>query len=212
MVPTRKVTEFCNKYRYGDWYRCKPLHRKELTDSSDVEIIETYNSELRGLANYYSLAYDVKAKLSRLQYLSNYSLIKTLANKHKTKMSSILKQLRQGNEWIHKYRIGSENCEVKIFRLRHMNKSRKQWKIDMIPNTHYLTSARSELVKRMNAGRCEYCDRDDLPTQVHHVKKLKDLRKKPNLEHWQEVMIARNRKTMILCSGTPDSCHILLHA
>lgn len=212
LVPTRKVIEFCNKYRYGDWYRCRPLHRRELTDSSDVEIIETYNAELRGLANYYSLAYDVKTKLSRLQYLSNYSLIKTLANKHKTNMSSILKQLRQGNGWIHKYRVGSENREVEVFRLKHMNKPRKQWKIDMIPNTYHLTSTRSELVKRLNAGQCEYCGRDDLPTQVHHVKKLKDIRKKPNLEHWQEVMIARNRKTMILCSGTPDSCHTLLHA
>lgn len=35
---------------------------------------------------------------------------------------------------------------------------------------------------------------------------------KHNLEHWQKVLIARNRKTMILCSGTPDSCHFLLHA
>jgi RNA-directed DNA polymerase len=182
-----------------------------LTDSSDVEIIETYNAELRGLANYYSLAYDVKMKLSRLQYLSNYSLTKTLANKHKTKMSRILKQLRQGNEWKYRYKVGGNDREVKVFKLNHMNKPRKQWKIDMIPNTHYLTSTRSELVKRLNAGQCEYCGRDDLSTQVHHVKKLKDLRKKPNLEHWQEVLIARNRKTMILCSGTPDSCHTLLH-
>ncbi len=55
------------------------------------------------------------------------------------------------------------------------------------------------------------CGKDDLPTQVHHVKTLKDLRKKPNLEHWQEAMIARSRNTVSLCSGTPHSCHTLLH-
>jgi hypothetical protein len=75
-----------------------------------------------------------------------------------------------------------------------------------------LKSTRSELVKRPNSGYCEYCGRSDLPTEVHYVRKLKDLRRKPNLEKWQKVLIARNRKTMILCSGTPDSCHTILHA
>jgi hypothetical protein len=34
-----------------------------------VEIIQAYNAELRGCANYYSLAIDVKQVLNRLEYL-----------------------------------------------------------------------------------------------------------------------------------------------
>ena len=83
--------------------------------------------------------------------------------------------------------------------------------VDEIPNTLSLTSTGSELIRRMEAEKCEYCGRTDLPVEVHHVRKLKDLKLKPHLELWQKVMIARNRKTLILCSGTPDSCHILLH-
>ncbi len=212
IVPVHKTIEFCNKYGYGDWYRLKPLHRVRLIYYPDIEIINIYNVELRGLANYYSLAYDMKRKLNRLQYLSNYSLIKTLAYRHKTKMSSILRQLKQGNEWIHKYRSRGNDYEMKVFKLRHMVKPEKDWEIDNIPNTFCLISTESELIKRLNARVCEYCGRDDLPVEVHHVRKLKDLRRNHNLEHWQKVMIARNRKTMILCSGTPDSCHSLLHA
>jgi hypothetical protein len=207
-----KIIEFCNKRGYGDWHRFRPTHRVELVDYPDVEIIYIYNVELRGFANYYSLAYNMRRRLNRLQYLSNYSLVKTLAYRHKAKMSSILKQLKQGNEWTHKYRSGDKDYEMKVFKLKHMIKPEKHWEVDNIPKTFCLTSTESELVKRLNARICEYCGRDDLPAEVHHVRKLKDLRKKRNLKHWQKVLIARNRKTMILCSGTPDSCHYLLHA
>ncbi|RKU08604.1 hypothetical protein C6502_15405, partial [Candidatus Poribacteria bacterium] len=49
------------------------------------------------------------------------------------------------------------------------------------------------------------------PMEVHHVRKLKDLKNKPKLQNWEKVMIARSRKTLILCAGSRDSCHDLLH-
>jgi RNA-directed DNA polymerase len=51
---------------------------------SEYEIITTYNAELRGFANYYAMATDVKRKLHTLGYLANYSLLATLAAKHKS--------------------------------------------------------------------------------------------------------------------------------
>jgi len=44
-----------------------------------------------------------------------------------------------------------------------------------------------------------------LPKYLHHVRKLKDVKEK---EGWERIMIARKRKTMILCI----ECHDLLHA
>ena len=41
--------------------------------------------------------------------------------------------------------------------------------------------------------------------EVHHVKKIKDLKGK---KRWEILMIARQRKTMILC----EDCHDNLHA
>ena len=208
MVPSHKVIHFCHKYGYGDWYRTKPRHRAELLNGSDVEIISIYNAELRGLANYYQLADDVKRKLARLQYLSNYSLFKTLATKHKTKKTTILKRLRHRNEFLHRYKVGSSGKTIQVFQLKHMKKVAKTWEIDSIPNTLHLTAASSELIYRLNTGGCEYCGREDLKREVHHVRKLKDLKEKTNRKFWQQVMIARNRKTIILCT----ECHDLLHA
>ena len=80
--------------------------------------------------------------------------------------------------------------------------------IDEVPNIPYLISPRNELVKRLNVKVCEYCEQSDVPLESHHVRKLKDLSNKPNLQKWEEVMIARNRKTLVIC----DKCHDLLHA
>ena len=211
-VPIHKVKNFCKKYHYGDWQSNKPHHRAELLNSSEVEIIETYNAELRGLSNYYSIADDVKGKLNRLQYLLQYSLFKTLAGKSKSKITRIIGKLKQGNEYIHRHKVNGEWKSLKVFQLKHMEKAPKNWNNDVIPNTLYLTANQSELVRRIEAGICEYCGRGDRPVDVHHVRKLKDLKKKSNLQLWAKVMIARNRKTIILCKGSKDSCHYLLHA
>lgn len=74
-VPKGKAQYFCKKYGYGNWQQTKPIHRPEITPISDEEIIYTYNAELRGLANYYALADDVKRKLSKLEYLAKITSI-----------------------------------------------------------------------------------------------------------------------------------------
>ena len=209
-VPRQKLIDFNTKYGYGDWYQNKPKHRTELTNSSDVEIITTYNAELRGLANYYSLADDMKSKLGKLLYLATYSLTKTLASKHKTKQTTILKRLKQGNELIYRYKVSGEEREIKVFKLQHMKPNSNE--LDEMPNPIHLAIARTEMVHRLNAQQCEYCGRTDGPVQVHHIGKLKDLKEKKNLFHWQKVLIARNRKTIFLCSGHSESCHYLLHS
>ena len=53
-------------------------------DLNDAEIILAYNGELRGLANYYALAHNGKRDMGKLAYIWQRSLLKTLAQKHKT--------------------------------------------------------------------------------------------------------------------------------
>jgi len=55
---------------------------------------------------------------------------------------------------------------------------------------------RTELVKRLNASKCEYCQHEEGPFEVHHVRGLKDI--KEGKEEWQQQMIARNRKTLVM--------------
>jgi len=206
-VPDGKAQQFCQKYSYGDWQKTESFHRP-IAYLSDTEIILLYNAELSGFANYYALASDMKMKLKKLEYMANYSLFKTFAYKYKTKVNRVLKRMKQGNEHIHRYTVKGEERILKVFKLKHAEKPSKQWNVDGIPKTYYLTAPRSELVQRLNRERCEYCGSTDAPKETHHVRKLKDLKSKKSLKKWQEVMIARNRKTIVLCK----ECHDLLHA
>ena len=67
---------------------------------------------------------------------------------------------------------------------------------------------RTELIQRLQADRCEICKSTD-EVQVHHIRKLADLKKKGRaLDLYQRVMAARRRKTLVLCR----KCHADAHA
>jgi hypothetical protein len=66
---------------------------------------------------------------------------------------------------------------------------------------------RSELVRRLLAGRCEICGDTD-KVQVHQVRKLTDLEKPgPERPEWMSLMARRRRKTLVVCGA----CHADIH-
>jgi hypothetical protein len=70
-------------------------------------------------------------------------------------------------------------------------------------------NARTELIQRLLADRCELCgSRQSI--QVHHVRALKDLERKGRSEmlRWAKEMAARRRKTLVVCR----KCHTDIHA
>jgi group II intron reverse transcriptase/maturase len=204
-IPEHKIMGFAKSHGYGVYATNKAKHRPYLLISSEVEIVTMYNSEIRGFANYYILAKNVKYTLSRLGHLAFRSLIKTLAGRRKTKMTVIYERLKQGNEWVLKYKMNDIWKELKIFQPKHLTK--RPDGTDRLPLTEHLYKTGTELTQRMNANLCEYCGNTSRPMEVHHVRKLKDLQSKKHLENWERAMIARNRKTLILC----NECHHLLH-
>lgn len=60
------------------------------------------------------------------------------------------------------------------------------------------------LIDRLKANRCELCGCENVMLEMHHVRKLKNLKGK---EDWERIMIARRRKTIALC----QSCHRKIH-
>ena len=52
--------------------------------------------------------------------------------------------------------------------------------------------------------KCELCGKCGCDLEMHHVRKLKDLKGK---SHWERLMITKNRKTIALCVD----CHQKLH-
>jgi Type II intron maturase len=170
-----------------------------------VEIIQAYNAELRGFANHYSLATDVKQVLNRLEYLWKGSLGKTLANKHKTSLGNIAEQLKHGRDYRYRYRVNGGDRQLTLYALKDLKRPSKTWTMVAVePAIAQYTWSRTEIVQRLNAQRCEYCGQDKGYFEVHHVRKLKDRNGK---ERWQRVMATMHRKTLVLC----HVCHDLLH-
>ena len=123
-VPKHKIREFCRQKGYGNLQCKKSTHRAALLNCSEVEIVEMYNAELRGFANYYAMARNVKNDLSLLAYLALQSLVKTLAVRRKTPVTQVFANLKRSNDYFLKYKVNGEWKEMRIFQLKHITKTR----------------------------------------------------------------------------------------
>lgn len=66
----------------------KAIHRPKLINMKDIEILSKYNSEVRGLYNYYSKACNACA-IGKFSAIMHYSMLKTFANKYRTTANKI---------------------------------------------------------------------------------------------------------------------------
>lgn len=206
LVPESKVRDFIKRKRYGNlnngrnW---KVLHRAELTINSDYEILAQYKAEVRGFAEYYKLAGNYHQGLGLLHYIAQDSLVKTLANKHKTSRAKIYQRYVDGED--KRLTVVDGKYKSEWFKLKDVNRKARTKGLDEVYN-HMRHSRRSEIVERLNAEECEYCGKTGGYFEVHHVRKMADI--KEGKELWQKVMTARNRKKLVICV----ECHDLLHA
>lgn len=77
-----------------------PWQRNSMAGLTDLEIVDTYNSQTRGICNYYSIASNF-SKLTHFVYLMENSCLKTLAKKHKTRISGVKRMFKYGRSWEH---------------------------------------------------------------------------------------------------------------
>jgi hypothetical protein len=79
--------------------------------------------------------------------------------------------------------------------------------IDQRPPVAYVKG--TELLKRLQGDECELCG-STLQVEVHHIRKLADLKQHQGKEvpAWKRIMATRRRKTLIVCRV----CHEAIHA
>ncbi len=184
--------------------KIKPWVRLSLTRCSDLEIITAYNAELRGICNYYALASNF-GKLNYFGYLMEYSCLKTLACKHKTTIAKIIRKNKDGKgKWRIAYQNRKGQCYCYFANFSECKESR--YFTDAIDTTA-MRHSRTKTVfeQRLSAKVCELCGCADAEHyEIHHVHKVKDLKGK---EFWEQVMIAKRRKTIVVCK----ECHKKIH-
>lgn len=88
-------------------------------------------------------------------------------------------------------------------------KRKKPWRDLTIKDQmdfYYYAISRSDLVQRLLTDECELCGKKGA-CEVHHIKRLSNLktrwRGRKAKPTWVETMIARHRKTLVVC----QTCH-----
>lgn len=183
--------------------KLEPIHRPQLLNRTDLEIVTIYNAELRGICNYYGLASNFN-KLIYFNYLMEYSCLKTLAGKHRSKVSKIRAMYKDGTgKWAVPYE--TKTGIKKMYFANYADCKGKKF-TDIVPQTaknysHDVTTLES----RLKAKICEVCGCTESDRyEIHHVNKVKNLKGK---SEWEKTMIAKRRKTIVVC----HKCHMAIH-
>jgi group II intron reverse transcriptase/maturase len=208
-VPADVIRAKCAPYLH----RGKPVRRTERTVDTDFSIVAQFQSEFRGVAEYYRLAFN-RHRLGRLKYVMERSLTKTLARKYRISVPAVYRRYRAVLETEHGPRRG---LQVTVDRDGKPPLAAQWGGISLARDTTprplnddpaRVWSARSEIVQRLLADECELCG-SRKQVEVHHIRALKDLNRngKGNPPEWARRMAARRRKTLVVCRACHESIH-----
>jgi len=193
--------------------RGKPERRSQLVNEDDHTIVSTYGAEWRGIVQYYLLAGNVH-RLYRLHWVMETSLLKTLANKHRSSVSKMARTFKAaagtpyGPRKCLEARVERNGRKPLVARFGGIPLRRQK---DAVISDRVLVPGvirHKELVTRLLADRCELC-KDTDGISVHHVRRLADLHRPGRPQPaWAQQMARRRRKTLVVCR----SCHDAIHA
>jgi len=207
-VPDAKMCAFVERQRFGGYHTVRGEMRPELVNSSDAEIITAYNVVMRGFAEYYKLGQGWREELARVHRIWWFSLMKTLARKHKCSLRTIYRTLLAAEDgelgvWTER---GEKRCYVKMFKLAHIEDEQPSTDegVDRVSTAHRMTLGRSDMIDRLRARTCECCGTENAPVEIHHARRLRDT---SHLSLAARVAAARRRKRIVLCRP----CHQALH-
>ncbi len=194
----------------------KIIHRVELLPESDYTIIQRYQSVLRGIYNYYCMAINVgtRKRMSYIRWVLETSLTKTLACKHRCRVSSIYRTYGVEILGLKALQVTIQRPDkdplIATFGGFSFKRIPEGMGVVDIPTRAIWFRSRSEVVQRLVAGRCELCEAKGVPLEVHHIRKLADIDRpgrRPKAR-WEITMSARKRKTLVVC----ENCHDAIHA
>lgn len=175
--------------------RWKPLHRGKLMHKDTIAILSQFNSEIRGLYNYYSMAENVSV-LNNFYFIMKGSFLKTLAAKGNTTRSKIREKYERDGVISIPYATKSGMNNYEFYHDGFTKKdSLPSLTADTLPQ--YVKYGKpNSLAKRLKAGICELCGVETTEIHMHHVRRLKDLKGENELEL---KMMQMRRKSIALC-------------
>lgn len=181
----------------------KPTTKKAWIYLDPDQIVQLYNGINRGLQNYYRFA-DNFQQFTRIQYILQYSLAKTLAAKYKCSVRRIYKRFGKTITIPVKTKKDKPDRLISFFVNRDWKRQRNGFQIgnrniDLLQWTITMRT-RSKLGKA-----CCICD-DPLHVEMHHVRHIRKTgARRPT--GFNAILQALNRKQLPVCR----SCHQKIH-
>jgi hypothetical protein len=194
-------------------HRGKPVRRTERIVDTDFSIVAQFQSEYRGVAEYYRLAFN-RHKLGRLKYVMERSLTKTLARKYLISVPQVYRRYRAvlGTEYGPRrglrVTVDRDGKPPLVAQWGGISLARDTTPRPLNDDPARIWSHRSEIVRRLMADECELCG-SRKQVEVHHIRALKDLNRKGkgNPPEWARRMAARRRKTLVVCRACHEGIH-----
>jgi group II intron reverse transcriptase/maturase len=184
--------------------RFKAMHRGKLINKSDIDILSAYNQEIRGLRNFYRIANNA-SRIGRFVNLMYYCMLKTLANKYRTKVSKIKAKYVINKVFTVEYhtKSGKKTAEFYNGGFERERFAIKDANVSLLPQ--YLKYDRvNSFANRIRSATCELCGQKSAELAFHQVKKLKDLKGESK---WERAMIEKRRKTLVVCPNCYNEIH-----
>jgi hypothetical protein len=193
-------------------HRGQPAKQKALTGGGDHTIVATYGAVHRGIVQDYLLAGDVD-RLHRLRRAMETSMLKALAGKHRSTVSTIAAkhnakiQTPDGPRTCFQACIERDGRQPLVERFAEIPLHRQKPATVTDRQPVRVDYPHKELVSRLLADVCEICQQPG-KVGVHRVRKLADLGQPGPLQpQWAKAMDIRRRTTLVVCA----SCHGHIH-
>jgi group II intron reverse transcriptase/maturase len=195
-VPRDVIRAKCRPYLHHG----KPILRTERIVNTDFSIIAQFQAEYRGIVAYYQLAFN-RHQFGQLKGVMQRSLTKTLARKFRISVPEVYRRYRVTLQTEHGPRQG--------LRVTMERGDRPP----LVAHWGGISLARTTAAVPLNDDppsiwNSRHASREKV--EVHHIRHLKDLRRKGRADQpaWAKLMAARRRKTLIVCR----TCHEDIHA
>jgi group II intron reverse transcriptase/maturase len=209
LVPINLIKQKLIDYGFGN-EKGFPKYVGRFLFLSDYDIIQRYNSILRGFMNFYNMA-ENRSSLNELVYILEYSLAHTLGAKHQLSLKQVFKKygkpIRAKLSGLEKAKtvvfdkpisLSAEYLNDKYARTTRYGKALAFVEID--PLQKFINRIKERNILELP---CIICGTED-NIEMHHLKRLKDTKDKSTLI---KVMSTMRRKTIPLCMACHDKVH-----
>ena len=142
--------------------------------------------------------------MSKFASLMHYSMLKTFANKYRTKTRKIKKKYFKDGRFTVIYKTKSGMKESVFYRGPFIRKDKPNVpQADILP-AYKRYERLNRIATKLRSKTCELCGQYTNDVEIHQVKRLKSL---SGEYEWEKVMLKNRRKTLAVC----PACHREIH-